>query len=301
MGTAMLGAATTGKARAAALAVQARGYGELGRWTDAAHTYQAALALTPDDAKLVASLGRAYYRLNAFDRMIVQAQRYTQLQPHDGDGWSDLGLAYQRTAKFAVAVPIYERSMALLEADAKKTPTQDAIADVADTALDAADNYVSLGDVAGARRMFAVSNAYGDRLAVNGEYKRLKRNVKERTQEGMVAVELPHVADGGKPVVSIAPWSGPDLPGSVASTIKYRLIVAAPAHTPVTLRAVGLRPEWVASFCTDGLCAPQTVSFASPASGVKTYEFQLIPPQTGDQPGKIAIAVAGGATVPVPN
>ncbi len=123
--------------------------------------------------------------------------------------------------------------------------------------------------------------------------------MKERTQEGLIAVAL---ADGGngKPVVSIAPWTGPDLPGSVASTLKYRLIVAAPARTPVTLRATGLRPQWVASFCTDGLCSPQTVSFASPASGVTTYEFQLIPPQAGAKPGKVAVAVAGGTSVSVP-
>jgi thiol-disulfide isomerase/thioredoxin len=299
-GTATRDAATTDAQRVAGLKLLAHGYGDLGRWTDAVASYRAAIALAPTDAHLVASLGRAYYRLHDYAGMIAQARRYTQLQPTDGDGWSDLGLAYQRIGKFRDAVAPYEKSLALLRAAAKKTPTPDAIADVADTSLDLADVYVSLGDAAGARRTFAQANAYGDRLAVNGEYKRLKRNVKERTQEGIVAVALADAGRGGKPVVSIAPWTGPDLPGSVASTLKYRLIVAAPANTPVTLRATGLRPDWVASFCTDGLCSPQTVSFASPASGVKTYEFQLIPPQTGAKPGNVAVAVAGGASVSVP-
>jgi tetratricopeptide (TPR) repeat protein len=299
-GTALHNAATTDKENVAAYKLLAHGYGDLGRWTDAVTAYQAAIALAPTDAGLVASLGRAYYRLHNYDGMVAQSQRYVQLKPDDGDGWSDLGLAYQRIGKFHDAVAPYEKSLALLRAAAAKAPNQDNIADVADTSLDLADVYVSLGDEAATKRTFAQANAYGDRLTPGGEYKRLKRNVKERTQEGLVAVALANASHDGKPVVSIAPWSGPDLPGSVASTLKYRLIVAAAANTPVTLRATGLRPDWVASFCTDGLCSPQTVSFAAPASGVKTYEFQLIPPQTGAKPGHVEIAVAGGTSVSVP-
>ena len=293
-------AATTGAQKAAALTVLARGYGNLGRWNDAVATYTAALALTPHAAALVASLGRAYYRLHDYAGMIEQTQRYTELKPDDGDGWSDLGLAYQRIGKFHDAVAPYEKSLALLRAAAGAKPTQDAIADVADTSLDLADVYVSLADVDGVNRTFAQANAYGDRLASHGAYASLKRNVKERTQEGAVAVALARQSAGGKTVVSIAPWSGADLPGSVASTLKYRLIVAAPADTNVTLHATGLRPDWIASFCTDGLCSPQAVRFALPASGVKTYEFQLVPPHGGAQPGNVGIAVAGCESIAVP-
>jgi hypothetical protein len=278
----------------------AHGYGDVGRWADAVTAYRRALAIDPANAALVAALGRAFYRLHDYDEMIAQSQRYVQLKPSDGDGWSDLGLAYQRIGKFHDAVGPYEKSLALLRGVADAAPTQEHIADVADTSLDLADVYVSLGDVAGTQRTFAQANAYGDRLDPKGPYPRLKRNVKERTQEGLVAVALANESANGTPVVSIARWSGPDLPGSVASTIKYRLIVAAPAKTPVTLRATGLRPAWIASFCTDGLCSPQTVTFTSPPSGVTTYEFQLIPPKTGAQPGNVAVAVAGGASVPLP-
>jgi tetratricopeptide (TPR) repeat protein/thiol-disulfide isomerase/thioredoxin len=299
-GTALQSAATTDAQKVAALTLLARGYGNLGNWAGAVQTYRSALALTPDAADLVSALSRASYRLHDYAGMIAQAQRYTDLKPADGDGWSDLGLAYQRTGRFADAVPVYEKSLALLRDDAAKTPTQDAIADVADTSLDLADVYVSLGDVAGAKRTFDQANAYGDRLAPKGEYARLKQNVKERTQEGMVAVALANTSKNGAPVVSIAPWSGPDLPGSVASTLKYRLIVAAAAKTPVTLRATGLAPDWIASFCTDGLCSPQSVSFVSPESGVKTYEFQLIPPDAHARPGNVSVLVSGGALVAVP-
>ena len=69
---------------------------------------------------------------------------------------------------------------------------------------------------------------------------------------------------------SLAPWSGPDLPGSLASTLKYRLIVASAGDAAVTLHAAGLARDWVASFCADGLCSPQQVSFHAPPSGVNS-------------------------------
>ena len=297
-GTALRDAAKTPAARAAGLALIGQGQGDHNRWADAAQTDRAALALVPNDASLVAALSRAYYRLHDYADMIAQAKRYTAIKPDDGDGWSDLGLAYQRTRQFAAAVPAYERSLALLRASAAQAPTQDAIADVADTSLDLADVYVSLGNAVGTRSTFAQANAYGDRLDPKGRYVNLKRNVKERTQEGLVAVAL--AGGNGKPLLSVAPWSGPDLPGSLASTLKYRLIVASAGDAAVTLHAAGLARDWVASFCADGLCSPQQVSFHAPPSGVKTYEFQLVPPAPGARPGTVTISAAGGNTVTVP-
>jgi tetratricopeptide (TPR) repeat protein len=296
-GTAANDAAKTNAQRVAALTLLAHGDGDENRWAAAARAERAALALDPRDADAVAALALAYYRLHDYPDMIAQSQRYTALKPRDGDGWSELGLAYQRTGRFAAAVPAYGRSLALLKADAAKKPAPDAIADVADTSLDLADVEVALGDAQAAHAVFAQANAYGDRLDPKGPYADLKRNVKERTQEGLIALAL--ASGNGKPVVSVTPWTGPDLPGSLASTLKYRLIVAASGDTPVTLRARGLRPDWVASFCADGLCSPQSVSFRAPASGVKTYEFQLVPPVAGARPGRITISADGGNTVVV--
>jgi thiol-disulfide isomerase/thioredoxin/tetratricopeptide (TPR) repeat protein len=297
-GRAARAAASSPGQKVAALTLLAEGLGDLNRWNEAAATDRDALALRPGDPKLTSALTRAYYRLHDYDAMIAQARRYTELAPGDGDGWSELGLGYQRAKRFDDAASAYEKSLTLLAAVAAAHPTQDALADVADTSLDAANVYVALGDAAGARRAFARANAYGDRLAPAGEYATLKRNVRERTQEGLVAVAL--AGKSAKTLISVAPWTGADLPGSLASTLKFRLIVAAPAGSPVTLRARGLRAKWVASFCADGLCSPQTVSFTSPESGVKTYEFQLVPPRPGAAPGPVSIVAAGGVDVPVP-
>lgn len=297
-GTALRANAADDRERALGLLLLAKGNGDQNRWADAAEFDRQALALAPDNPQVIQSLSRAYYRLHDYPGMIAQSKRYTDLKPDDGDGWSDLGLAYQRSRDFRRAVPAYEKSLALLRAAAAQTPGQPIFADVADTALDLANVYVALGNVAGTRATFAQANRYGDKLDPKGRYVNLKRNVKERTQEGLIAVAL--AGGSGKPMVSIAPWSGPDLPGSLASTLKYRLIVASAHDTPVTLRADGLARDWVASFCADGLCSPQRVSFRAPATGVKTYEFQLVPPSAHAQPGPVTISAAGGNTVGVP-
>jgi thiol-disulfide isomerase/thioredoxin len=296
--TAGLGAAKTLAQKHDALVTLANGYGDQDRWSDAVRAYREALALTPGSATLVWTLLRADYRFHDYGDQIVQSQRYITLRPDDGDGWASLGQGYQRVRRFTDSARAYEKSLALLQDSAAKQGTQEAIADVADTAVNAANVYVSLGDTVNAQRVFAVANVFGNKLTADGAFAYDKRKVTERTQEGLVAVALS--AGDREPVVSIAPWSGPDLPGSVVSTLKYRLIVAAPADSTVSLHARGLRPAWVASFCADGLCAPANVTFTAPSSGVKTYEFQLVPPQEGADPGPISVLVDGGGAVAVP-
>jgi hypothetical protein len=231
---------------------------------------------------------------------IANAKAYTVAKPDDADGWDELALEYQRDRDFADAAPAYERDVALLIAAAsaaKPADRVDAIANVADTALDLADVYVALGDQAGTARAFTIANTYGDKLDPKGPYANLYRNVHERTQEGLVAARMMH--GGNKTAISIAPWTGPDLPGSLSSTFKYRLIVAKAPSSKIDLRALGLPKGWIASFCADGLCSPMHVSAELPESGVKTYEFQLVPRGSMRNPGSVRIASADGVTATI--
>ena len=84
----------------------------------------------------------------------------------------------------------------------------------------------------------------------------------------------------------VAAEPGAELPGSIPNTIKYRLIVAGASGKNVALRAAGVPKGWVASFCSDRVCAPFRVSVAIPESGVKVIEFQLVPPTAKAAPGK---------------
>jgi thiol-disulfide isomerase/thioredoxin len=300
---ASLRVATTDADRVAADRLLASADGKLNRYGDAIAALESAQTLAPNDAKLFLEIAKADYRLHDYPHGIAAATAYTAAEPNDSDGWDFLGVSDQRAAKFSDAATAYERETVLLRdaVTAAKTPSDrtDAVANLADTSLDLANVYVALGDVAGATRAFATANEFGNRLDPKGEYSDLYRNVHERTQEGLIAVRM--ARSGGKTALSVAPWTGADLPGSVASTLKYRLIVANVPSAKVDLQALGLRPGWVASFCADGLCSPNHVSFTLPESGVKTYEFQLVPPGSARKPGGVTIRSGDGANAVVPS
>lgn len=277
----------------------ATAYADLNRFADSAQAYRDALAIKPHDAALVYSLSRAYYRLHDYEAMAVTAREYVTLKPEDPDGYDELGLAYQRSRRFAEAVAPYRKCVALMIAQAKPLPASkrgDAYGLIADESLDLGDVYVSLGDRVGAQRTFEGAMRYAAMVPPKSRYAAMRDRTPERASEGMAAVALAH---GSGTALSLSKWTGPDLPGSLASTYKYRLIVVAPASKSVTLAAQGLRSGWVASFCADGLCSPKTVSFVEPPSGVKTYEFQLVPPADGALPGKVAVS-AGAVRAEVP-
>jgi cytochrome c biogenesis protein CcmG/thiol:disulfide interchange protein DsbE len=298
-GTAALGIAATPGERLNAHQLLATAYADLNRFADSAQAYRDALALKPNDPALTYSLSRAYYRLHDYDAMAVTARAYVKLKPNDPDGYDELGLAYQRLRRFAEAVAPYRKCLVLMIAQAKPLTAAkrgDAYGLIADESLDVGDVYVSLGDRANAQRTFDSAIRYAAMVPPKSRYAAMRERTPERAAEGMAAVALAH---GTGTALSLSKWTGPDLPGSLKSTYKYRLIVVAPASKNVTLAAQGVRSGWVASFCADGLCSPKTVSFVEPSSGVKTYEFQLVPPSDGALPGKVAVS-AGAARAEVP-
>ncbi len=292
--------ATTPEEHLAAYELTATAAADLNHFADAAAAYRAALTLKPNDPSLTFSLSRAYYRLHDYPAMASTALDYIKLKPQDADGYDELGLAYQRSRRFADAVDPYKTAVDLMIDDAKKEPSAskrgDAYGLIADELLDFGNVYVALGDRAGAQRTFDEAKHYAALVPASSQYAAMRERTPERAAEGMAAVAL---AQGHGTAIALSRWTGPDLPGSLKSTYKYRLIVVAPPNSNVTLNTRGVGGGWVASFCADGLCSPKTVSFVAPPAGVKTYEFQLVPPQDGARPGKVSV-VWGSATAAIP-
>jgi hypothetical protein len=139
--------------------------------------------------------------------------------------------------------------------------------------LYAGRNDARAGDAVRARAEFDATVALARRLPPNDPRHDMYL---EEAQEATIALGLGAPARGT--VVSLVPWTGADLPGSIPDTIKYRLVVADVPGRSVALRASGVPKGWVASFCSDRVCAPFRVSVAIPDSGVKVVEFQLVPP-----------------------
>jgi hypothetical protein len=79
-------------------------------------------------------------------------------------------------------------------------------------------------------------------------------------------------------MLALGLWTGPDLPTGAPDTIKYKLTVNGEAGHDVKLRAGALPKDWIATFCTQRICAPFKTTLTLPASGTAVLEFQLVPP-----------------------
>jgi hypothetical protein len=99
----------------------------------------------------------------------------------------------------------------------------------------------------------------------------------EEGSEAIAALDLAAQGRHAAPAISLAPWTGPELPGSVPGSIKYRVMVTGAPHSTIALRVASALPAgWIASFCTGQLCSLLRANVAIPPGGVATIEFQVL-------------------------
>ncbi|MDQ6826724.1 MAG: redoxin domain-containing protein [Candidatus Eremiobacteraeota bacterium] len=239
-------------------------------WPQAIGSYQSALALSPKDQGALSGLAFAAYELKDYSKQIAADEQLAKLAP-SADIYVSLGNGYVARKDYKAAETAMASAISFAQTDVAKRPHDaKAIRRLAWTHLYSGRTYAKAGERAAAHREFAQLMTWTLKLPKNDERYAMYL---EEGQEADIALEL---ASGGKTSVSLAPWTGADLPGSVASTIKYRLVVAGNPKRSVTLRATDLSKGWIASFCSDRVCAPLRTAVVIPASGVKIVEFQLI-------------------------
>jgi tetratricopeptide (TPR) repeat protein/peroxiredoxin len=298
--TALLGLQNTPQQKYDAYILQAKAYTNLGDSAGAVRATRSALALKPSDPTTIFRMARALGASGNYTAAIPYATKYTNLRPQDSDGFSWLAIFYKRSGQPQQAIAPFLKSTALLEDAVKTSPPKDRsdnAANAADELLSLGDAYVTLGDGQKAQDAYDSAKRYADMVDPKSPAAEIRDRVTERVAEGTVAVAM---KQNSNMAISLTKWTGADLPGSVSSTYKYRLIVVAKSGQPVTLTAENLAPGWVASFCADRLCSPGKVTFTPPQSGVKTYEFQLVPPTPGAKPGNNITVASNGVTATVP-
>jgi hypothetical protein len=155
--------------------------------------------------------------------------------------------------------------------------------------LYAGRTYAKGGDHRRARREFMQVSALALQLPAHDERHDMYL---EEAQEALVALDV--VSGTGRTSLNLSPWTGAVPTGSLAGTIRYRLIVTGGAGERVSLHAKGVPPRWVASFCSDRLCAPFAVTLVFPESGILALEFQLVPPVSGAKVPHVVINASGG-------
>ncbi len=234
-----------------------------GRFNQAATGFRMALAINPQDTEALSAL--AYALSESGDRAAVVpiAARLAALSPSYANEVS-LARAQAAVGDHDATVAAIDAAIALAE---KKSP-----AALAWTHLYAGRAAVTLNDTVRARQEFLAAQAAAERIPRGNP--RYAWYI-EQSQEALVAFGLAGAQSAT--TVTMAPWTGPDLPGSIASTHKYRVVLSGAPGEAVKLHATGLPKHWVASFCTNRVCAPFTVQSTIPPSGVLVIEFQVIP------------------------
>jgi peroxiredoxin len=261
------------------------------RWTEALTAYDAALAIDPKNEDALSGVAFVASPLKLYDREIDADERLAALHPGDVDALLDLQTAQAAGGKSDAAAATAQKATALaMQRLAEKPGDAARIRKVAATHLIAGRTFVKTHDPVRARAEFAQLVAWTLKLP--------KTDLRyamylEEAQEAQVALDL--TGPRATTSVSLTPWTGADLPGSVASTMKYRLVVAGAAGKNVDLHAAGVPKGWVASFCTDRVCAPFKVSVALPPSGVKVIEFQLVPPDASSPAPKVRVIGTDGS------
>lgn len=242
------------------------------QWDAAIPAYLQVLKIDPKNTDALSGLGFAYYEKKDWGGQINAYQKLVALQPDVGT-YVDMGKAYQQLKDYKNAIETDRKAVQYAESELAKKKTRDSIVDTAYAWLYLGRAYTAANDKANAHLAFVKTMHYGSMLPPKSfDYQKYT----EEPQEADVAL---NIGTTDRPGVFLAPWTGADLPGSVASTIKYRLVVSGKADSTVKLRATDIAKGWIASFCSDRLCSPMQLALRLPESGVKIVEFQLIQSQ----------------------
>ena len=269
--------ATTDERKLALALLQGDAEGYLGHYDEALAAYRRAAQLDPKNTDALDGISQSARRLKDYDAMLAADEALVGLQPESVDALVDLGVDAGTAGKFDRGREAFERAIALQSVKANSPDAKPvAIRKLAWAHMYYGRMEAKAKETERARRQFALAGETALKLPKNDIRYAIYL---EQAQEETVALTL----DGGegkslKTALSLAPWTGPELPGSVVNTFKYRLVVAGTAGKTVALHASDLPKGWIASFCTDRICAPLHVSTTLPASGVKVIEFQVVPP-----------------------
>jgi peroxiredoxin/Flp pilus assembly protein TadD len=260
------------------------------QWPEALAAYERGLALAPSDVDLLGGYASALHATGDDARATDVYTKIAKIDP-SVDNLVSLGVSARDAKRFDDATVAFAQAIGTARAAVNAKPANaKAIRKLAWAYLHEGRMFARAGETEKARAAFAQTSAWTAKLPkTDSRYEMYL----EQAQEETVALDAAHPQ--GKTALSLAPWTGPDLPGSIASTYKYRLVVAGTPGKTVALAASGLPKRWVASFCSDRQCAPFRTTVALPQSGVKVIEFQVIPQSAAASAPTVRVAGDGAS------
>ncbi|TAM61280.1 redoxin domain-containing protein, partial [bacterium] len=266
------------------------------RWHDAVADYRAALRLRPSDLDALNGMLLAAAAAKDERAQIDAAARLAGLAPGAADAAIDLGAAYQKYHRFTDAIAALKHANALAMAAYRGAPSDGArIREVAATHLMLGRGYAAAGQPALARAEFEQLLSWARRIPASNSRHAMYI---EEGGEAIAALDLATRAYRAGISISLAPWTGVELPGSVPGAIKYRLMLVAAPDSTLALRVASTLPAgWIASFCTGRICSPFRAEVPIPAGGIASIEFQVLRNEEPkpDRSTVQLIATGGGA------
>jgi peroxiredoxin len=242
------------------------------QWDAALADYRSGLAVAPNDEDLLGGLAEALSGKRDYSAATDAYAKLAEAAP-SVDAYVSLGDTAGKAGRFADGAVAFAQAIGRARAAVNAKPGDaKAVRKLAWAYLYEGRLFAREGATAKARAAFAQTAAWTAKLPKTDNRYAMYL---EEAQEATVALDT--ARPEGKTAISLAPWTGPDLPGSVSSTYKYRLVVAGRPGRSIALSAAGLPKRWIASFCSDRQCAPFRTTVALPESGVKVVEFQVIP------------------------
>jgi cytochrome c biogenesis protein CcmG/thiol:disulfide interchange protein DsbE len=246
-----------------------------GRYADALAAYRAAASLEPKNVDALNGISRSALRLKDYRSMLAADAALVAIDPENVPDLVGSGVDAGIAGEFARARRIFDRAVAVAskKADAFEATPLD-IRLLAWAHLYYGRMEAKAGDAAAAKRQFALATQTALRLPKSDARYTIYL---EQAQEETVALDL--AGRRNAIGISLAPWTGPDLPASSPDTAKYRLVVTGAPGRSVGLRAADLPTGWIASFCLGRVCAPLRTSLVLPSWGAQVIEFQVVPPE----------------------
>lgn len=115
------------------------------------------LDIDPDDCSLLLKLGRAYWRLGLDKKSLEYLRKAEQLYPEDALVYNNIANIHLTRGEYAAAKPLYEKSLAAIEAD----PLSVSANDVAVVYGNYGNCLGRLGDMKGAKKYLSIAKAKG--------------------------------------------------------------------------------------------------------------------------------------------
>ena len=253
------------------------------QYTQAGEQFNTALQLSPKDTNAYDGAYMAAYELKDYAKAQQIASAEATLVPDDPESWLTVASAQNSLKNYSAALDAERTALDLATTAYAKDPTSKSDAyELGRVWLKMARTQVMAGDVSAAKPLLVQSQA-----AAPGTI------VAQQSGELFASLEPAELA--------IDSTEAREALGATSQPAKVYVTVRNPsaASRQVSLRATGLPPKWLLSFCYSTVCNPFKVSFMLPAGASKRIELLVAPLAATGGPWSMRVDATGKTTASV--